>query len=41
MGGDGIKTGYLNNSGYSLAATIKKNDRRILSVVSGTDSKKC
>lgn len=39
MGGDGIKTGYLNNSGYSLAATIKKNDRRILSVVSGTDSK--
>ena len=39
MGGDGIKTGYLNDSGYSLAATIKKNDRRILSVVSGTDSK--
>ena len=39
MGGDGIKTGYLNNSGYSLAATIKKNDRRILSVISGTDSK--
>ena len=39
MGGDGIKTGYLNNSGYSLAATIKKNDRRILSVVSGTVSK--
>ena len=24
MGADGIKTGYLNNSGYSLAATIKK-----------------
>jgi len=39
MGADGIKTGYLNNSGYSLAATIKKNDRRILSIVSGTDSK--
>ena len=39
MGADGIKTGYLNTSGYSLAATIKKNDRRILSVVSGTDSK--
>ena len=39
MGADGIKTGYLNNSGYSLAATIKKDDRRILSVVSGTDSK--
>ena len=39
MGADGIKTGYLSNSGYSLAATIKKNDRRILSVVSGTDSK--
>lgn len=40
MGSDGIKTGHLNNSGYSLAATIKKNDRRIISVVSGTKSKR-
>ncbi len=39
MGSDGLKTGHLENSGYSLAATIKKNDRRILSVISGTNSK--
>jgi len=39
MGADGIKTGHLENSGYSLAATIKKNDRRLLSVISGTKSK--
>ena len=37
---DGIKTGHLNDSGYSLAATILVNNRRILSVVSGTNSKK-
>ncbi|MEL0177625.1 MAG: D-alanyl-D-alanine carboxypeptidase family protein [Pelagibacteraceae bacterium] len=39
MGSDGLKTGHLVNSGYSLAATIKKQDRRILSVISGTNSK--
>jgi len=39
MGSDGLKTGHLENSGYSLAATIKKKDRRILSVISGTNSK--
>ncbi len=39
MGSDGLKTGHLENSGFSLAATIKKNDRRILSVISGTNSK--
>ena len=39
MGSDGLKTGHLEDSGYSLAATIKKNERRILSVVSGTASK--
>ena len=37
---DGIKTGHLNSSGYSLAATMLVNNRRILSVVSGTNSKK-
>jgi D-alanyl-D-alanine carboxypeptidase (penicillin-binding protein 5/6) len=39
IGGDGIKTGYLDNSGYSLAASIKENERRLLSVISGTKSK--
>ena len=37
---DGIKTGHLNDSGYSLAATMLVNNRRILSVVSGANSKK-
>ena len=40
MGSDGIKTGHLNNSGYSLATTIKSNDRRIISVISGTQYKR-
>ena len=39
MGGDGLKTGHLEDSGYSLAATIKKDERRILSVISGLNSK--
>ncbi len=38
IGADGIKTGHLSDSGYSLAATTKLNDRRIISVVSGTKS---
>lgn len=39
MGGDGLKTGHLVDSGYSLAATTKTNERRILSVISGLNSK--
>ena len=39
MGGDGLKTGHLDDSGYSLAATVKKDKRRILSVISGLTSK--
>ena len=38
VGADGIKTGHLSDSGYSLAATTKLNDRRIISVISGTKS---
>ena len=37
---DGIKTGHLSDSGYSLAASIKINNRRVLSVLSGTNSSK-
>jgi D-alanyl-D-alanine carboxypeptidase (penicillin-binding protein 5/6) len=37
---DGIKTGHLSDSGYSLAASIKVNNRRVLSVLSGTNSSK-
>ncbi len=33
---DGIKTGYLSDSGYALAASMKDGERRLISVVSGT-----
>ena len=35
---DGIKTGHLKDSGFSLVASIKINNRRVLSVLSGTKS---
>ena len=35
---DGIKTGHLSDSGYSLAASMKVGDRRVVSVLSGTNS---
>ena len=39
FGADGIKTGYLAVEKYSLASTIKKNDRRLVAVGSGFKSK--
>jgi len=39
IGVDGIKTGYLAVEKYSLASTMKKVDRRLISVVSGFQSK--
>ena len=39
IGVDGIKTGYLAYEKYSLASTIKRNDRRIIAVGSGFLSK--
>ncbi len=39
IGVDGIKTGYLAYEKYSLASTIKRNDRRIIAVGSGFSSK--
>jgi D-alanyl-D-alanine carboxypeptidase (penicillin-binding protein 5/6) len=39
IGVDGIKTGYLAVEKYSLASTMKKNDRRIIAVASGFDTK--
>ncbi len=39
MGADGIKTGYLSTEQYSLAASLKKNERRLISVGSGFASK--
>ena len=40
MGADGIKTGYLDSEKYSLAASVMGEERRLISVISGFDSKK-
>ncbi len=40
VGVDGVKTGYLAVEKYSLASSMKKNDRRLIAVVSGFDTKK-
>ncbi len=39
VGVDGVKTGYLAVEKYSLASTMKKNDRRVIAVASGFDTK--
>ena len=39
LGADGIKTGHLAISKYSLAASILKNNRRLIGVGSGFDTK--
>ena len=39
LGADGIKTGYLAVEKYSLASTIKREERRLIAVGSGFDSK--
>lgn len=35
---DGIKTGFINASGFNLAASVVRGDRRIIAVVMGGDS---
>ena len=39
VGVDGVKTGYLAVEKYSLASSMKKKDRRMISVVSGFETK--
>ena len=39
IGVDGIKTGYLAVEKYSLASTMKKKNRRLISVASGFETK--
>ena len=39
-GCDGLKTGYFSAAGYSLAATVERNGRRIITVVLGSDASK-
>ena len=40
IGVDGIKTGYLGTEKYSLASSIKRNERRLIAVASGFETKK-
>ena len=40
IGADGVKTGYLAVEKYSLASSIKKNERRLIAVASGFPTKK-
>ena len=40
VGVDGVKTGYLAVEKYSLASSMVKNNRRVISVVSGFSTKK-
>ena len=39
IGSDGIKTGYLAVEKYSLASTLKRNERRLIAVGSGFQTK--
>ena len=39
VGVDGVKTGYLAVEKYSLASSMKKNERRLIAVVSGFPTK--
>ena len=39
MGVDGIKTGYLAVEKYSLASSMKRDQRRLIAVASGFNNK--
>ena len=40
VGADGVKTGYLAVEKYSLASSMKNNERRLIAVASGFETKK-
>ena len=40
LGADGLKTGHTEEAGYSLLASVKRGDRRIVLVLSGLPSMK-
>ena len=40
MGADGLKTGHTEEAGYSLTASVKRDDRRIVLVLGGLPSMK-
>jgi len=39
MGADGLKTGHTKEAGYGLTASVKRNDRRLVLVINGLESK--
>lgn len=39
-GADGIKTGHTHSAGYCLLASIKRDDRRLITAVMGTNGKR-
>lgn len=39
-GADGLKTGFTDNAGYTMAVTAKRNDMRLLAIVLGEDVSK-
>lgn len=39
IGADGLKTGYLKESGYGIVASAEQNGQRLVAVVNGLDSK--
>jgi D-alanyl-D-alanine carboxypeptidase (penicillin-binding protein 5/6) len=40
VGADGLKTGHTEEAGYSLTASVKRNDRRIVLVIGGLPTMK-
>lgn len=40
MGADGLKTGHADEAGFGVAASVKKDDRRLIAVVNGLKSNK-
>lgn len=40
MGGDGLKTGHTEDSGYGLVASAEQNGRRLILVMNGLETKK-
>ena len=39
-GADGLKTGHTEEAGFSLTASVKRGDRRLIEVMTGTKSNK-
>ncbi|MCG6859058.1 MAG: D-alanyl-D-alanine carboxypeptidase [Salaquimonas sp.] len=40
IGADGMKTGYTEESGYAIVGTVKRNNQRLIAVLSGMSSQR-